>query len=190
MQTLARMTISGWEPGIGDPTFVGWFTVFAYAGAAWLCWRRWRVEQVRRPSIPAFWLALTIVLVLLCINKQLDLQTLLTQLGRRIARSGGWYERRHEFQIKFIAGIAIADLLILAAIAWWIRGFWRDYGPAAVGLALLLAFVLIRAGSFHRIETLLGMPIGALRVNHVLELGGIAMVAAGCVWRWDLAPAR
>ena len=31
------VNIYDWEPGIGDPTFIGWFTVFAYLIAAVLC---------------------------------------------------------------------------------------------------------------------------------------------------------
>ncbi len=31
--------VGNWSPGIGDPTFVGWFTVVAYFDAALACWK-------------------------------------------------------------------------------------------------------------------------------------------------------
>ena len=37
-------------------------------------------------------MVLTILLLLLGINKQLDLQTLLKDVGRRMAKANGWYE--------------------------------------------------------------------------------------------------
>jgi hypothetical protein len=47
-----------WEPGIGDPTFVGWVTVVAYVIAAYLCWRAAR-GTARQPGTYAsprgFW---------------------------------------------------------------------------------------------------------------------------------------
>src|SRR6516162_9395429 len=34
--------VGDWSPGIGDPTFAGWLTAFAYLGAAALCFRNER----------------------------------------------------------------------------------------------------------------------------------------------------
>ena len=39
-----------WEPGIGDPTFAGWFTVFAYFVAAYFCYDAHRKTRKRGPS--------------------------------------------------------------------------------------------------------------------------------------------
>jgi hypothetical protein len=49
------------------------------------------------------------------INKQLDLQTALTELGRVLALSQGWYEQRQVVQFWFIAALA-ATCLLLALI--------------------------------------------------------------------------
>jgi hypothetical protein len=45
-----------------------------------------------------------------------------------------------------------------------------------VGLGLLLLFVLVRASSFHKVDWLISRNLGGLRANHLLELGGIAIV--------------
>jgi len=49
----------------------------------------------------------------------------------------------------------------------------------AFGMVLVLAFVAARATSFHHVDELLGTRALYLRVNWILEIGGIAVVIAG-----------
>src|SRR4051812_28194527 len=77
-----------WRPGIGDPTFIGWFTVFAYLGAAYLCWRA-AANSLTGQKVRLFWIALAGTLLALGINKQLDLQTELTFIGKDFAKATG-----------------------------------------------------------------------------------------------------
>ncbi|RYG87135.1 MAG: hypothetical protein EON58_21005, partial [Alphaproteobacteria bacterium] len=76
---------------IGDPDIVGWLTVVAYLVAALLSFASYRKPTMMpSPGEKAyssllvrrrFWLLVTITLIALGINKQLDLQTLLTSVG-------------------------------------------------------------------------------------------------------------
>src|SRR5262245_63104416 len=97
-----------WRPGIGDPTPLGWLTVAAYAVAAALCARAALREGRSGPR--GFWWGLAAALALLGVNKQLDLQTLLMQVSRDLARAQGWYDRRQAYQRLFIGGVAVAAL--------------------------------------------------------------------------------
>lgn len=45
----------------------------------------------------------------------------------------------------------------------------------------MLAFVAVRAMSFHHVDVLIGTRVPNVRVNWILEIGGIAMVIAGAV---------
>src|SRR5580693_6074196 len=91
---IAAVEGGRWKPGIGDPTVMGWVTVAAYFVAVIGCflaaWREPLPDGTRRPrSRPSkFWLALAALMVALGINKQLDLQSLATQIGRDAIR--GW----------------------------------------------------------------------------------------------------
>ena len=90
---LAVMRDGRWRPGIGDPTFLGWVTVAAYFAAALACGRAWRLDRRARlagdrSSSPTFWLILSLLLAFLGINKQLDLQSLLTHLALDRAAPG------------------------------------------------------------------------------------------------------
>src|SRR3954464_9311371 len=109
-----------WRPGIGDPTFIGWFTVIAYFFAAYLC-RRAAGEGLNRRKVRWFWNGLTVLLILLGINKQLDLQTELTFIGRDFAKATGWYEDRRIVQAIFIVFIGFSGMIATSALFWIYR---------------------------------------------------------------------
>jgi hypothetical protein len=184
MRLLARTDSGGWEPGIGDPTFFGWLAVICYFAAAGLCGWAFRKENdaLRRGAAPAdairpyFWLALAIVMVLLGFNKQLDLQSWFTQVGRDMAKDEGWYESRRGVQFLFVVMIFLGGVAALAAAWWYVRGAWMRYRMAFFGLIYLAAFIVIRAASFHHVDVLLKFGLGDFRINHLMELSGIGFV--------------
>jgi hypothetical protein len=53
----------------------------------------------------------------------------------------------------------------------------------ALGMAFLLAFVTVRAMSFHHVDALLGTRVLQIRVNWMLEIGGIGILITGGVLR-------
>ena len=163
----------GWEPGIGDPSLYGWVTVAAYAFGALCCWRASRrgFKSERR-----FWLLLACSMAFLCVNKQLDLQTLFTDIGRTEAKTHGWYSHRHEYQVAFIVAVAILSLVAILALLRKARRASVPVRGAIIGFGLLLLFVLVRASSFHKVDWLIGRDLGGFRANHLMELGGIAIV--------------
>ena len=175
----------GWTPTIGDPTTLGWATVVAYAAAALACWFAGRQAPRREER---WWWALAIILALLAVNKQLDLQTLFTDIGRWAARSGGWYEQRRPIQRKFIEGVmavgAIAAILLLVLA----RKARTPVKTALAGLVLLGVFILVRASSFEKMDQLINTRLGTARANHWMELGGIAIIGLSALW--SLKPAR
>jgi len=170
-----------WEPEIGDPTFIGWFTVVAYFVAAWVC----GVNALRARRMDGraymFWLVFTAFMVALGINKQLDLQSLFTVTFRHFAKSSGWYEDRRFFQGLFVVAIAFFGLAF-AGIAWiWTLRTLPRHRMALLGGIFLVCFIIIRAASFHHFDDILGTELAFFRINHVLELGGIAYVTLGAL---------
>ena len=163
-----------WHPGIGDPTPIGWITVAAYGSAALLCF--WCQRKSPRGDHRHFWWLMALVMVLLGINKQLDLQTWFTEVGRDMAREQGWYARRQWVQMVFITGLLLAAL----AVRGWLVKRLVNLDPyarrAGIGLLLLMVFVIVRAASFHHIDALLGMALQGMRFNAVLELSGIGVI--------------
>lgn len=180
MTTFAAMTAAGWRPGIGDPTVLGWLTVLAYFASALACARAARADREGRGD-PAFWWLFGAGLVLLGVNKQLDLQTALTEVGRSLAKEQGWYGRRQGVQGAFVAAVGAAALAGLVVFGRLARRSWRRRLPPLIGGVLLVAFVLIRASSFHRVDRLLGLGILGFRWNAILELGGILVIGASAI---------
>jgi hypothetical protein len=130
-----------------------------------------------------FWLVLTALMLLLGFNKQLDLQSLVTVVGRRVLRDWGLYGRRRTFQLAFILAVSIACAGLLAGLLWAGRRSPGRRGLALVGMVFVIGFVIIRAASFHHVDVLLAATLGGLKWNWILELGGIAAVAAGAFRR-------
>lgn len=189
--TLLAETVGGeWRPGIGDRTPIAWATVVAYLLASFACWRAYLVERRSGSSEgnalvgSTFWLILAGLMLLLGVNKQLDLQTWFTSTARRMAREQGWYEVRRTYQAAFIGGLSAIGLLTLAVFGWISRAALRRRFLALLGGLFLVVFVVIRAASFHHVDHMLGLRFGALRWNGILELGGISCVGIAAVWSW------
>lgn len=172
--------VGTWSPGIGDPTAMGWVTVGAYAltalasGAAAV---RGRAGGERNTAL--FWGALAALYLALGVNKQLDLQSLMTELGRINAHAWGWYEHRWIVQVGLIAALVVLGCAGIVALAW--TAPWRsgERSLALVGTVMLLVFVVARASSFNHLDRLIGTEWLGLRANWLLELPGIAMAGVG-----------
>lgn len=158
----------------GDPTPLGWTITAAYALVAWLCWRA-RGSGQRAPRV--LWIALGVGLALLCVNKQLDLQTELTAWMRGIARRQGWYAQRRGVQI---AGVAVALGLVALGSLLAVRGLRGHLGrlwPAIAGVAVLGAYIALRMTSLHEVDGF--MVGGAFPAKWWAELVGLALIAWG-----------
>ena len=172
-------TFERWSPGIGDPTVMGWVTVAAYGVTAILCFIGFGGDRAR--AVRVFGLCLGIVLLALMVNKQLDLQSALTAYARCLARAQGWYEDRRPVQIAFVGAVLLAGLFASLLLFGAPRGNRGRTFVAMLGFVALMAFVAIRAAGFHHMDALIKAEVGALRMNWILELGGLALIALNAV---------
>lgn len=169
-----------WSPRIGDPTPMGWATVAAYALAAIVSATAWRRAR-GSPEEAGFWLATSLALGALAINKQLDLQSALTAIGRCDAQLRGWYADRRAVQLGFVLALVCGAVGFAGFLAWRLRRVFGRLRVAILGVAFLMGFVLVRAVGFHHFDELIGLRAGGWRLNWILELGGIALVAISAV---------
>ena len=173
-----------WSPGIGDATLRGWLTVGAYFLAAGLAahaalatarLERSSLPSLHRRRLVAFWWITTVALVLLGLNKQLDLQSWFTQAMRDLAKDQGWYEARRQYQVGFILALGAIGALGTVTMAILLRHVLPRIGVALLGLSVLVTFVVARAASFHHLDALL--HAGPFALNWWAEFGGIALIA-------------
>jgi hypothetical protein len=164
-----------------DPTLFGWMTTAAYVAAALLAWAAARTKARDRQNdhwrAAVFWASTAAFMALLALNKQLDLQTFLTDLLRREARTGGWYGQRRAYQLLFIQAMGLIGLVAGGAVFWWVRRERAAVKAGAVGVLLSAAFIVVRAASFHHHDVLGRVHVAGFRAHMVLEWSCIAIVA-------------
>lgn len=164
--------VFGWSPGIGDPTIWGWLTVINYLLA---CVASSRAARANCDNA-IFWTFVSLAMFALCVNKQLDLQSLLTAIGREMAERGRWYNDRKIVQIYFFKAIFLIAITAMSLLIFINLKSGKSVIVATVGMLLITTFVLSRAASFHGMDNMLNTPILSLKMNHLLENFGIALV--------------
>lgn len=163
----------------------GWVTVVLYLAASLSCWKTGRVlaGELQKSGERHLWRSLSILFLALGINKQLDLQSALTEIGRIVAISQGWYEQRQAVQLEFIVFVTIICLAAVSILLFWARRAPASTWLALVGAVFVFGFVIVRAASFHHIDRFIGGRVMQFRWNWILEMGGIILVIAGSEWR-------
>ena len=124
-------------------------------------------------------MGLALLILLLGINQQLDLQTLLIQSGRALAEAEGWYAYRRPVQGAFFGIFSVALLSLVSLAAWRCRAFLKRHRPVTLGLVILIGFVLMRAAGFNHVWL---KPLQAVYEDSwkdYLELLGLGFIAAG-----------
>ncbi|WP_448563041.1 hypothetical protein [Trichothermofontia sp.] len=187
---LAVIRDDHWYPSIGDPTPMGWVTVVAYLGTAFLsalC--ALGLSLCAKDKAGAItWGSIALILIALGINKQLDLQSWLTIAGKELAQKQGWYNHRRWVQLLFILGIMGTLTFGVRKVQPILTRQRRSAFFGLIGLGFLSSFVVIRAASFHHVDRLIGLSLGGIRMNWVLELGGIMAIAIAALI--NLLPSR
>lgn len=173
-----------WRPGIGDPTIIGWLTVAMYfiaSGFSFWAAHRSRYQPSATRLDQVFWLSVGALCLALGANKQLDVQSLFTEIVREIAKRDGWYTERQKLQQAFIVAIILATGCLSLFVGFRLRKSSRFVQAAAVGASFVAAFVVIRAASFHHVDLLLGETFLLARWNWILELSGIFVVFGSAI---------
>ena len=181
MSIIFPCAFSPWSPSIGDANLTGWSITAFYVVVAVFCARSARAAALALPMQRRevlFWWVCAFAMGFFAINKQLDLQTLMTDLGRCIALEQGWYEDRRDVQQRFLAAVVV--LGVTGVLCCWLvlrRTFART-GLAVLGLGFVCLFLIVRAASFHHVDTLLGGSVLGLRISTMLEVTGPLLILA------------
>lgn len=171
--------ISDWQTSIAKADAADWITVTAYLIAAILSAQAAQQAWLRRePRDTIFWRMTAVLLVFLSVNELLDLQTLLTAIGRQYAVQDGWYEERRQVQYLFIVGLSGLAAVAGAFMFWLTRRTDNTVRIALAGLALIGLFILFRAASFHHFDEILGRGNPAFNLGSIQEMAGILIVAS------------
>jgi Flp pilus assembly protein TadB len=102
------------------------------------------------------------LLLALGINKQLDLQSALTEAARTLAHIQGWYHQRGIVQLSFVLLVALCLVCAIVLIGWT-RQAPGATRLALLGAVLLLGFVVSRVASFHHLDRFINERFLGLR---------------------------
>ncbi len=170
--------IGQWRGEIAHPDFADWVTVAAYCIAAILAARAARSAMGAAQSKERLVWRLSIwILLLLAVNELLDLQLLLTILGRADAKASGWYEGRRMVQYAFVIALGGCALIVGATLLWLTRHMHNMVRLAFAGFVFIGLFILARASSIHHLEQMLGRGPETFNVGSMQEMAGIVIVA-------------
>ena len=154
-------------------------TVAAYLIAAFLSARAaaraspgcWAGERI-------FWRITAVLLILLGTNELLDLQTILTSIGRAHAKANGWYGEHRTIQYAFVLALGVTTVFAGIVMLWLTRRMHAAIRLAIVGLFFIGLFVFLRTASFHHLDELLGRGAPDFNWGSLQEMAGILIVTA------------
>jgi hypothetical protein len=120
-------------------------------------------------------------MLIMGMNKQLDLQCLFIAVVKKIALAQGWYSQRQILQIFFVAFVAVFGLALLIFLGRKLGRLWRQYGLALLGILLLVGFVAVRAAPVNHLAKNPSWRFVLGLINSVLELTGIGLVGISAI---------
>jgi hypothetical protein len=188
MTIFKMLEQSGWSVRAGDPDVMSWTIFTGYVVVSSLCLYagivRRRIEfRSEAQSEPVMWFLVSLFLFLLAVNKQLDLQVLMTASGRALAHMQGWYSVRRKVQMVFFSVFAISGVWLLWFGLRRFRIYLRENILLCAGLGLIATFILISAAydtNVWRIPESLRFFSGA-RMKNIVEFGGILLVGVSAL---------
>ncbi len=139
-------------------------------------------RQMSHPRTRLHWAGIAACFAGLAAWRLLEGEAWIQELARSAAHASGDYDRRREWQGPLVALALLAGVPAFACMGWRVRHvppvLWSRL--AALGL---LAFAAVRALSFHPVDALIYAGIGRFHLNHVIDLGLCAVVAACALHR-------
>ena len=165
----------------GHLTALGWAMLALYLVTALLTFRAAFVANfASSPKMSRVWICLGVILAVLGLNKQVDLQTLLIELGRHMALREHLFAYRLElyfiFFVVFILGIIALLATVILRFSTELRTFARRFPLALCGCGLISIYIVIRATSIDNVDFMLGFDLTQIPFLWLLEAGGLMLI--------------
>lgn len=173
--------------GMPVPILMDWVVILAYVLATFFCFLASQLaNKSRYIKSSKFWLIMSLLVLMLGLNKFLFFENCITITLSNLAKTNGWYDLRRGIQAEFII---IVLFLIIGALLGFIsqlKGAEKSLYAAIIFLVMLLILVMLRIISLHQIDALLypDLPVLGIGLNWVIELTfslGIAICALICI---------
>jgi hypothetical protein len=150
-----------------------------YVCVAWIAWRTSLSIFFRTEN--ALWRGVAVTLIALGANRLLE--GAVSNIGRMVAFDQGWYGERQIVQVGIVTGIVVFFILATVILLVILRRATAPSWLALFGIMMLVAFALIRDVSLHQIDRIIGERVFGLKLNWLLELGGLGAIVLAAAWR-------
>jgi hypothetical protein len=163
--------------GLSSP----WIRAVGYSIAAAaslrVAWRDRRAAGASGGGWPSFWFGCAAFFALLAVGRAADWGDLVSEIGRRDARSVGWYDDRRDLQVLAVGGVVAASSLVaLVSVRSLLRHGRVRYVPLMLVAVGLGGFVGVRLASLHQVDAVLhNRSVDGLQLGAGLELVGIGL---------------
>lgn len=153
---------------------MGWLTVlddvlaFVLTGLA----------AAKGSRIAAFWAIICLCMLLLAGGKAFDLQSLMADMLRSVARHSEWYEGRRPYQEIILILIAVTALAVGLVLGFRERRRRWDVKLAGFALVALLGLFGAQTVSLHGIDAAFQFSIFGLSAHGLAENAFILIIAA------------
>jgi hypothetical protein len=164
----------------GDPTVFGWTIFVLYFVAAYSCFRRRAAVPKVHQHERLIWVFITVSCVILGLNKQLDLQSMLIDMGRDGLRSLDLYEFKRPLQYSFMAALLLGLLAIGVVAVRELRFASVHARTATLGLGIVFAYVLLRASRFQKVAL---DSTWSESLDASMELTGLTVIIGAGIWK-------
>ena len=175
LQDLIACTSQAWHPKPGDATPGGLALAVLYIVASLLFLRVVLVPRTWLPRERLLWGTASAILLIMTLDKPLDLQHSLNAVGKCLSHDGGWDRQRVWVQRILGAGLILG---VIGATTWFLRRCRAALAanrPLMLGIALMTLFIALEIARF---EGLLGAAgKGVARLNGIRILEAVAVLA-------------
>jgi hypothetical protein len=129
-----------------------------------------------------FWILLALFLLVVGLLRAFDLQLLVTDTARCVARGDGWYRDRDAVKSRYVAAALVLVASLGLSLVWWLRRALLQNLPALAGGLALAGLGAARAASIREIDNALRAPLLGLRLDRWIEIAALALVLIAALW--------
>ncbi|HPT70402.1 MAG TPA: hypothetical protein PKW50_09660 [Syntrophomonas sp.] len=183
--TLSEI-VNTWLARSGDACLSSLINTILYAVSVAAAAYHWKMLQRFKKPITeqCFWLLVIFILSIFGLNKQLDFQVLLIEIGRPIAMKSGWYESRRIVQAVFAFVLTGIVGLFSVMLLFLVRRHWRNNIVALLGLLILCFYGIMEAMSQSHVGCSLDLyEQWSFRLTDIIEMTGILLILANTLIR-------
>lgn len=145
-----------------------------------------RARSAGNSSIQKAWIWLSIILLILALDKQIDLIDPVLNWFKGLSKEQGWYAyRRFIVYTGFVGGLVAAIWLAIVCRALLLKHSVVT-GLIGVGGIFLCSVLFFRVATFHYVQPGSGFHFGCPRTNWIFETAGLGLILIGSFSRVDV----